>query len=128
MPTPHPDIPPDVKRFIADHIPSVERLEILLLLVDGRKHAWTAHDMEDQIRSSVESVTKNLQALVSAKLVASDINGGRTFRYRPGTAEIEATVTELALAYRTRRVAVTELIYANRGATNFSDSFRFGAP
>lgn len=122
-----PTIPDDVKRIIGAHISSVERLEILLLLFDGRKHAWSIGEIEEQIRSNPDSIAKHVDYLVSAKLAARDKNIGSTVRYAPPSETLESTVAELALVYRTRRVAVIELIYADRGARSFSDAFKLGS-
>lgn len=123
---PPPNIPDEVRRFIFAHIPSVERLEILLLLFDGRKHAWTPQAVEEQIRSTTDSIAKNIDYLVGAKLAAWDANTANAVRYNVASEPLDAAVTELGLVYRTRRVAVIELIYADRGAKTFSDAFRLG--
>lgn len=127
---PHPNIPDDVRRLIVDHIPSVERLEILLLLFDGRKHSWRLREIEDQIRSAPESIQQNVAALIASHLVATDSVPGGTVRYTAADEALDAAVTELALVYRTRRVAVIELIYADRRNTaqTFSDAFKLGKP
>ena len=127
---PLPNIPDEVRRLIVDHIPSVERLEILLLLFDGRKHSWSIKEIEEQIRSSPESIQLNVSALVESRLVAAEPNPAPTFRYKAADDALDAAVTELALVYRTRRVAVIELIYADRksGPRSFSDAFKFGKP
>jgi hypothetical protein len=121
-----PNIPDEVRRLIVSHIPSVERLEILLLLFDGRKHAWTVQEIEEQIRSTPDSIRKSLGALVAAELAAPDAKVPAAVRYRGTSEELDAAVTELALVYRTRRVAVIELIYADRGPKTFSDAFKLG--
>lgn len=112
------------------HIPSVERLEILLLLFDGRKHAWTIEELEEQIRSTAESVRQNVNALIASNLVARDAADAAKVRYTPGSEAQDAAVTELALVYRTRRVAVIELIYADRhgAARSISDAFNLRKP
>ncbi len=127
---PLPNIPDDVRRLILDHIPSVERLEILLLLFDGRKHSWRLREIEEQIRSAPESIQQNVAALVASHLVADDPATAGTVRYAAANEALDAAVTELALVYRTRRVAVIELIYADRrtSAQSFSDAFKLGKP
>ena len=125
---PLPNIPEEVRRLILDHIPSVERLEILLLLFDGRKHSWRLREIEEQIRSAPESIQQNVTALVTSRLVAEDAPASGTVRYAAANEALDAAVTELALVYRTRRVAVIELIYTDRrtAAQSFSDAFKFG--
>lgn len=126
---PSSKIPDEVHRLIVEHIPSVERLEILLLLFDGRKHEWTPQEVEEQIRSAPESVALNLEALVAGGLCVGTNNATKV-RYQPATDALDAAVTELALVYRTRRVAVIEMIYSERksGVHSFSDAFKLKRP
>lgn len=127
---PPPKIPDEVRHLIVNHIPSVERLEILLLLSDGRKHAWTVQEIEEQIRSTADSVAQNIEALVASALCVAATRNPLTVRYQPVTEALDGAVTELALVYRTRRVAVIEMIYSDRksGAHSFSDAFKFKKP
>jgi hypothetical protein len=126
---PSSKIPDEVHRLIVEHIPSVERLEILLLLFDGRKHEWTAREVEEQIRSAPESVAQNLEALVASGLCVASTDKAKV-RYQPAAEALDAAVTELALVYRTRRVAVIEMIYSERksGVHSFSDAFKLKKP
>lgn len=124
------ELPQRVSRFIADHIPSVERLEILLLLFENRSRRWLLNELEEHIRSSRESVAQNVTALTAARLVTVESGARDTYQYDTGAADADAIVTELAASYRTRRVAVIEQIYAERRDTirSFSDAFKLGRP
>lgn len=124
---PPSSIPESVRQLVLDHIPTVERLEILLLLAEGRASAWTIEQIEEQIRSTPESVRQNVSALIASGLV--DPDGHARHRYRDPNP-LGPAVTELATVYRTRRVAVVELIYAERRppVRSFSDAFKLGRP
>lgn len=124
------ELPLRVSRFIADHIPSVERLEILLLLFEHRGTGWSIDEIEEQIRSTRDSVQKNVSALVVAKIAAPRAGRPDAYQYAGSAAEMDATVAELDASYRTRRVAVIEQIYSERqdSIRSFSDAFKLGRP
>jgi hypothetical protein len=121
------DITPAIDEFVARYITSIETLEVLLLLFQSKERAWTAEEVQGQIRSSVSSVTKNLRHLVTAQLVNE--NAGR-FQYRSRSATIDAQIATLGEAYRSRRVSIIELIYRERvdPLRSFSDAFKLRNP
>ena len=121
-------IPVATRRLIHDHLESVERLEILLLLFDARERTWNIREIEERIRSTPDSVQQNVAALVGQHLVAADAAAPGKFKYQPASPELHESVVDLAIAYRMRRVAVIELIYADRhgAARSFSDAFKLG--
>ena len=125
-----PSLPDDVRRLIAESLPSVERLEILLLLFEGRQRTWTVEELQAQIRSSPESIRQNISALVAASLATAEGGTPLVVRYHAATEQLDTTVASLAQAYRMRRVAVIEAIYAERlgAAQSFSDAFKLRKP
>ncbi|HVU34679.1 MAG TPA: hypothetical protein VHE61_14695 [Opitutaceae bacterium] len=119
------DFPATVRRLIWDRIPSVERLEVLLLLFEAGERTWSVDEIEQRIRSSRDSIAANVSALVASRLVLASSGAQVRYRYSAESAELDALVGELATAYRNRRVAIIELIYADRHnpARAFSDAF-----
>lgn len=124
----NPEIPELVRRLISDHLPSVERVEILLLLADSPDSSWSAAELEERIRSTYDSVAKNVGALVSAGLVGAREASPPRYQFAPANPALQAAVSALAGSYRTRRVAIIELIYAERTdpVRSFSDAFNLG--
>jgi hypothetical protein len=122
-----PDLPEPIRRFILEHLPSVERLEILLLLFDRPAQPWSLDELERHIRSTRESVAQNVAALVAAQLATAD---GQRFRLNAAAPSMAETVPQLAALYRLRRVAIIEAIYSERQGTfrSFSEAFKLGKP
>ncbi len=120
--------PPTLPEFVARYVPSIETLEVLLLLFQGRDRAWTVEAVQGEIRSSIASITKNLRDLVAAGLAV--LEGGKNFRFQSPSPEIEGQISALAVAYRSRRVSVIELIYRDRTdpLREFSDAFKIRPP
>ena len=114
----------ELKRFIAGYIPSLEHLEILLLLAASPARQWTVTAVYDLIKSSDTGVRKALDELTEMKLVARE---GANYRYVPASSEIAKLVTDLAEVYRTRRIRVVEIIYSPEldALREFQRAFRF---
>jgi hypothetical protein len=113
-----------VRRLIAEHIVSVEQLEILLLL---RSHAqsWTAQQVAEEIRTSADSAGRRLEDLHKRGFLAREQESPKRYRYSP-PAERMPVLEALAAAYSERRFSVIELIFAKpiENLRVYSDAFR----
>lgn len=119
------DITPELKRFIGEHINSVEQLEVLLLLERDRSRAWTAVEVSQQLASNPLSVETRLLDLSARGLVVATESGG-VLQYRR-TAAHDADVAALARAYAGRRTSVITLIFSKPidSVRTLADAFRF---
>ena len=124
-------LPSRVEQFIGDHVDSVMQLEVLLLLAEQPGKVWTAAELAQQLRIDVAWVDAQLRAMVAGGLATVDDSGaggggGPAFRYAPRTAELSATIDELARAYADRRVTVIGLIFSKPidKLRSFADAFR----
>ena len=104
-------IPSLVRRFVSDHVPSVERLEILLLLCQSRVKAWSVEEIEEQLRTTPESIRNHLAALAEQGLARAVSQPGTGYVYSAEGDDDEA-LKKLLSTYRTRRVTTIELIYS----------------
>lgn len=122
------ELPNEVRQLIADHITSVEQLEILLLLRDGTDSEWSPKRVSDEIRTSELSAEERLSALEASGLVTSHPNSGdRVYRFAPATESLRASVERLAAAYAERRYTVIDLIFSKPidKLRVYADAFRF---
>jgi hypothetical protein len=117
-----------VRQFITDHVDSVMQLEVLLLLAGQPGKVWTAGELAQQLRIDVAWVDAQIRDMAAKGLSTVDdaASGGPQFRYAPRTAELAATVDELAHAYADRRVTVIGLIFSKPldKIRSFADAFR----
>ena len=123
---PEEPLPEIVRRFIIEHINSVESLEILLLLSAGTIREYTAEEVSRTLRTSLESAAARLKELHRAKLLVTMENEG-SLKYRFDAASPGAgVVADLEKVYKTRRVSVISFIYSNPTdpLRAFSDAFR----
>ena len=118
------DITPQVRQFIADFIPSLARLEILLFLKTHAQQVWTAEGISRELRLDQRATADQLATLGRDGFLEHPQPG--QFRYAPRTPELDAQVGALAQAYHERRVTVISLIFASPPDVLqwFSDSFR----
>jgi hypothetical protein len=118
------DLPKEIVDFIAEHITSMEQLEVLLLLHDHPEKDWTVEAVFSQIQSSPASVAQRLQEFYEKGFFAQpDLN---TFRFSPKTQDLFNTVRALAATYKEKRVKIIELIYRKPvdDVQSFADAFK----
>ena len=120
------DIPKEVKRFIADHIDSVEALEVLLLLRDHPGRGWSAEEVSRELYTQTESAAKRLAELQSINLLTATDEPNLLYRYSPGTDALDQIVSGLSKAYKERRVTVIGLIFSSPSdkIRTFADAFK----
>jgi DNA-binding IclR family transcriptional regulator len=116
---------PDLQRFIARHIQSVEKLEILLLFFREPQRTWLSSEVFHSIQSNPASVNQKLDELVSEGFLAREKEEKR-FAFQPKTTTIRAQVEALDTAYRERRIKVIESIFSKttEELRDFSNAFK----
>ena len=122
------DIPSDVRRFIVDHIDSVEQLEVLLLLHRNPARWWTAADVNAEIRTSLASAADRLRDLAERRLAGVEPGTLPRYRFAPVDAAVGGLVSRVAETYRKHRVAIVTLVYSkpSDAVRDLADAFRLG--
>jgi hypothetical protein len=120
---PDEEISSQVREFIARYIPSVARLEILLLLKTNSAQSWTPDALARELRIDPRAAGDQLAALQQDGFLEPSTVG---FRYSPRNPALDADVIALTQAYLVRRVTVIGLIFARPtdALRSFSDSFK----
>jgi DNA-binding IclR family transcriptional regulator len=120
-----PELPADVRRFILTSIPSVPFLEAVLLLRAEPATAWGVAELARRLYVPERTATELLEQLTSSG-IAAFVGESRAARYAP-SPELRDIVDQLAQAYSTDLVAITDLIHSriDRRAQRFADAFRF---
>lgn len=101
----------EVKEFIAKYIHSVLQLEVLLVVSQNKDKLWTPAAVGRKLNLSAESAKVQLDGL-SRRLLTLDEADEDGYRYNPSSDELDQTVSRLASAYATQRVAILTLIFA----------------
>ena len=117
---------PEVQRFVAEHIDSAEKLEILLLLHRNPDKQWTALDVSQAIYTVPASAIMRLEALVADGFIASSGGADPRYTYSPRSEQLQQQVDSLAAEYQADRVSVIKLIFARPPdpLQSFADAFR----
>ena len=119
-------IPNDVAQFVAEHIHSLEQLEVLLLLRASAPREWDGATIARELRFDPGSAAKRLADLAARGLATAIDEAKGTYRYEPVPPEQDDLVRRLAEAYDQRRVSVITLIFSKPSDTirSFADAFR----
>lgn len=121
------ELPDDVKKLLAEHITSVEQLEILLLLRGRPDTDWTASAVSEEVRTGERSAAARLDDLEARGFLRANSHGGEvSYRYAPAAAWLRQAVERLAAAYAERRYTIIELIFAKPidNLKVYADAFR----
>ncbi len=114
----------ELRRFIANHIQSVEQLEVLCVLFADPNRSFSISEVLHRVQSSEKSVADCLDAFRAAGFLA--VEPGGKYRFAPANEPVKDLVGKLIQTYRERRVSVIECIYARASDTiqDFADAFR----
>lgn len=120
------EIPAPVVRFVAEHIASLDQLELLLLLLQSPDKWWDATSVAREIGMDTNSARRALERFASHNLLAIAITGDVRYRFQPGEARLRDGAEAFNAAYRTNRLAILHLVTAQpeRGIRDFAKAFR----
>jgi hypothetical protein len=118
------EIPKEVIRFFAEHIASLEQLEVLLLVSALPDRDWTTDAVFQVVQTNRDVVQKRLDEFVARGMLAKSDAG---YRYAPKTDSLARQIAAVSQLYKLRRHKLIELIYSPRDEDlrMFSDAFKF---
>ena len=102
----------ELKEFIAGHVHSVIRLEVLLLLKEDPEKVWNTAAVARKLNLTSLSAKAHLRALLSQGMLML-VDGDEGYRYQPSSEELKQMVGQLSNAYAKQRIAVLTMIFAN---------------
>ena len=120
-------LPDDVRRFLDEHIESLEQLEILRVIAEDPAREWRASELAAEIQAEPSAAAAHVTALAGRGLViASSEEGEIAARHGTATPELGGRLAAVLAAYRERPVTMIKLVYAraNERLKAFSDAFR----
>ncbi len=119
------DIPVEVQRFVAQHIKSLDQLEVLLLVSALPDREWSVDAVYKVVLSNPAIVAERLENFVKAGLLKSS-GDPPLYSYGPNSADAGNQIAALSALYKMSRHKVVELIYRpNDPLRDFSDAFKF---
>lgn len=116
-----------METFLANHVRTVEQLEILLLLHRSPDTYWTAEALAQHLGLAKNIAEARVMELARSGLAKEGASGPQ-FRFHSADADTVRIVGDIATAYRDKRIAVINAIYAANltRLKTFSDAFKFG--
>jgi predicted ArsR family transcriptional regulator len=116
----------EVTRLIAEHITSVEQLEILLLLRSTPEREWSAHQVSDAIRTSEQSAARRLEDLHARGFLSARGDSPPHYTYSPSSRSLGDAVSSLASSYAALRYTVIDAIFSKpiQNLRVYADAFR----
>jgi hypothetical protein len=118
-------LPEHIRKFIREHVSSVEQLEILLHLFNISPRMETSEAIAQTLYLSPESADRQLQRFYEKGLIASQRGTSVTYGVADKMSSLGMQVQELSKCYRERRVSVINEIFSNPISTlqSFADAF-----
>ncbi len=118
-----------LRRFLAESIGTVERLEILLLLRRQSDRYWDARAVSHRLDLESDLAAASLEALARHNLLDVRLTDTIRYRFAPATAEQRTHADRTAALWRESRESVVRALSgARRSLADFSDAFRLGKP
>jgi hypothetical protein len=115
-------IAPGVREFIIRHIDTVSELEALLILRENPGEAWEAGRIAARVYSSEREIEPVLERFVAEGFLE---RGDTNYRYHARDTEADRTISDLARAYASHLIPVTNMIHSKpRSMRSFSDAFK----
>lgn len=123
---PAKNLPPEVRLFILDSVPSVPFVEALLLFHRRQAEALALADVANALYMSEADAEGLLDALLAGGFIRAEEPGVHaTYRYAADGPRA-GVIDQLAACYRAHLIALTHLIHdrTQRSATQFANAFR----
>lgn len=115
-----------LQSLLQQRLPSIEQVEIVLLLRGDQARSWPANEVAAELKMPPESAAMRLFLLASSGLLSFEASGVPRYRYAPGDAEVESLLSELAVIYGEDRQAVAAIVGAPADPLrSFADAFKF---
>ena len=119
-------VPPLVLAFVADHVRSLDELQVLLAVVQAPDRWWDATSAGRELGIAATAAQRALDALAGRNLLDIRITGDVRYQFRPGTDALRAAALATEDTYRTNPLGVVQLVAqtSRRGLRDFADAFR----
>jgi hypothetical protein len=119
-------LPSTVTAFVSAHVGTLERLELLLLLMQSRDRWWDASTVSRQLGCDTEAARRALDHFAAHNLLAIRVTADVRYQYQPGEPRLADAAAMFADAFRINPVAVLQLVTPRGGRSirDFADAFR----
>ena len=118
-------LPSEVLYLVHHYLPTMEHVELLLMLARDDTRRWTPAEAAAEAKSTVAGTHTRLRDLERAGLAVAD-PADEAYRYSPATATFRNATEELRRIYNTRPVSLVRAVYERPPSAlrSFADAFR----
>ena len=122
---PH-QVPPPVLAFVADHLRSLDELQLFISVVQSPHRWWDVTTAARELGITATTARRGLDALAARNLLDIRITDDVRYQFRPGTEALRSAAIATEEAYRMNPLAVVQLVAqtGRRGLRDFADAFR----
>lgn len=123
---PKASIAPVVLAFVAEHVRSLDELQLLMAIIQSEGRWWDAATAAREFGISVPDARAALDHFAAHNLLDIRITEDVRYQFRPGTPQLGEAAHATAEAYRRRPVDLAALVKrpSGRSVTDFADAFR----
>ena len=114
----------EAQQIIAQHVQSVEQLEIFLTLGGAGSRSWSVEEVFRKIQSNEKSISECLEYFLKEGVAI--LENEERYRLSDKSPALALIASELQKAYREWQVTIIEMIYRKppRQIQSFADAFR----
>jgi hypothetical protein len=115
-----------VLEFVADHLRSLEELQLLMAVIHAPDRWWDAQTAARELVMPAKTARRALDHLAAGNLLDIRITGDVRYRFRPGTEALLEAANACVTAYASDPQALVELVAkpSTGRARDFADAFR----
>jgi hypothetical protein len=116
----------ELEQFLRERMPSIEQIEIVLMLREDPSRSWTAPEVAGALGTPPESTAMRLFLLASGGILAFEGAGVPRYHYACMDAECATRIEELAGIYSQNRAAFAGIIegQSRDPIRSFADAFK----
>lgn len=117
---------PAVVAFMADHVRSLDELQLLMSVIQSSERWWDARVAAREIGLSHAAAGEALDRFAAQNLLDIRVTDEVRYQFRPGTDVLRDAARATSEAYRRNPIALARLVARTspRGIADFADAFR----
>jgi hypothetical protein len=123
---PQPKIPKEVIAFVARYLPSVEHLEVFMLMQQRPVRSWSGAEVAEELNIANAAANDVLERLASDNFLDIKILNDVLYCFNPVTPALAQAAACCADSYHRDRIAMTKIVIAAtiRPMHDFAEAFR----
>jgi hypothetical protein len=117
----------EVKSFISRYIHSIEKLEVLLFMMQNRSDFLTVQKIHERIQTDQITLARCLEELQADGFLTTRRMPGLVYQFSCSSNDQLRLIRELEILYRDQKVKIVALIYGKskeESLRTFSDAFK----